>query len=221
MPGANIKNRQVLNVIWTDECSVQLDNHGHLCFKREEKTQVEALAEAPTEATRLGRYINLRCNSNSNLHRYLNSYKILWNLSERSSSVIEDVFPAGHCFQIWAMIQSIAANTWIIFWLKKVNWWKTPAESPDLNPIENTWTSLKYYLQHSYKPHNLETLDAGIRAFWKTVTPDVCRKYIGHIQKVMPKVVEVPMWNRCANFAKNLTNFPKGFVSICTCWNVC
>ena len=45
---------------------------------------------------------------------------------------------------------------------------------------------IKYYLRHSYKPHNLETLDAGIRAFWKTMTPDVCRKYIGHIQKVMP-----------------------------------
>ena len=28
----------------------------------------------------------------------------------------------------------------------QVNWWKTPAESPDINPIENLWHEMKEYM---------------------------------------------------------------------------
>ena len=31
------KGDKFLNVIWTDECSVQLDNHGRLCFRRKQE----------------------------------------------------------------------------------------------------------------------------------------------------------------------------------------
>ena len=73
-----------------------------------------------------------------------------------------------------------------------INWWRTPAESPDLNPIENVWGSLKYYLRTHHKPTNLQTLLSGITEFWKTLTPEICTKYISHIQKkVIPKVIEV------------------------------
>ena len=27
------------------------------------------------------------------------------------------------------------------------NWWRTPAESPDMNPIENMWHELKEYIR--------------------------------------------------------------------------
>ena len=39
---------------------------------------------------------------------------------------------------------------------------------------------------------NLQTLLSGITEFWKTLTPEICTKYISHIQKkVIPKVIEV------------------------------
>ena len=75
----------------------------------------------------------------------------------------------------------------------EINWWKTPAyaSSPDLNPIEHIWHTLREFLHNEYKPPNLSELKQGIKAFWESLTPEICSRYIGHLKKVIPKVVEV------------------------------
>ena len=72
-----------------------------------------------------------------------------------------------------------------------MTWWKTPPKSPDLNPIENLWDSLKQYLHTTYKPMNLEQLKQEIQQFWMSLTPDVFQCYNGHLHKVIPKVIEI------------------------------
>ena len=51
-----------------------------------------------------------------------------------------------------------------------IEWWKTPAESPDLNPIENLWHELKEYIRREVKPKTKDDLLTGIDNFWRTVS---------------------------------------------------
>ena len=69
---------------------------------------------------------------------------------------------------------------------KEINWWKTPAESPDLNPIENLWHELKEFIRREIKPKTKQELIDGIVRFWETVTVEKCNRCINHLNKVIP-----------------------------------
>ena len=75
---------------------------------------------------------------------------------------IKDVYPDGHKFlqDNDPKHTSGYAKQWIED--NGVNWWKTPAESPDLNPIENLWHELKEYIRREVKPKTKEELIQGI-----------------------------------------------------------
>ena len=72
-----------------------------------------------------------------------------------------------------------------------INWWKTPAESPNLNPLENMWHELKEFCRREVKPTTKQELINGIVQFWETVTVEKCNKYINHLKKVVPRVIEL------------------------------
>ena len=71
-----------------------------------------------------------------------------------------------------------------------IQWWKSPAESPDVNPIELLWGSTKTFIRDKGKPKNFGQLKDGIHKYWTAVTPAVCTSYIDNLQKVMPVVVQ-------------------------------
>ena len=97
----------------------------------------------------------------------------------------KEVFPHGYCFQQDNDPKHTSNYTKDHLVKVSINWWKTQAKSPDLNPIGNDWGSIKYYLRHQYKPTNVAPLPAGIKEFWISMTPK------GHLHKVILKVVEV------------------------------
>ncbi len=59
-------------------------------------------------------------------------------------------------------------------WFKDLNW---PANSPDLNPIENIWGIVKRKMRYA-RPNNAEELKATIRATWALITPEQCHRLI-------------------------------------------
>ena len=71
-----------------------------------------------------------------------------------------------------------------------INWWRTPPELPDANPIENLWHELKEFIRREVKPTAKQQLVDGISTFWDTVDVRKCHRYIGHLNKVLPKIIE-------------------------------
>ncbi|KAK6035767.1 hypothetical protein COOONC_26728, partial [Cooperia oncophora] len=64
-----------------------------------------------------------------------------------------------------------------------------PAESPDLNPIELVWGNMKICIRKQ-GVRSLNDLKVAIAKYWKTLTPEVCAKYVGGIRRRMERIVE-------------------------------
>ena len=73
---------------------------------------------------------------------------------------------------------------------ERIDWWKTPPESPDLNPIERVWSHLKQHLTYTIKPKNKQELVDGVKQFWREkLTISQCNRYIDHIKRVIPVII--------------------------------
>lgn len=71
-----------------------------------------------------------------------------------------------------------------------IRWWKTPAESPDINPIEKIWADLKRFLRAFIKPKTKDELIRGIETYWGTLTAEKCTRYVDNVRKVVAKIIE-------------------------------
>ena len=78
----------------------------------------------------------------------------------------------------------------IISLINNINHYKTPAQSPDLMPIELVWHDLKKYLSETIKPETKVELINGIEYFWNNiVTIDYCNSKINHLNRVLKQVI--------------------------------
>ena len=185
-------NEEFRNVIFSDECTVQLEHHGKLCFRR--RSQPRKLKGRPKHPAKIHLWGGISvCGATQIVMFSGNMDAIRYGEILKASLLpfIRQCHPTGH--RLYQDNDPKHTSRYIsnFFETNGIVWWKSPPESPDLNPIENIWGSLKQYLRTQYKPHNLGELKQGIMQFWNTLTPQVCEKYISHLKKVIPKVVEM------------------------------
>ncbi len=57
-----------------------------------------------------------------------------------------------------------------------------PANSPDLNPIENLWGIVKRKMR-DIRPNNADDLKAAIKVTWASITPEQCHKLIASMPR--------------------------------------
>ena len=63
---------------------------------------------------------------------------------------IDSVYPHGHRFMQDNDPKHTSKIAREFFTEKGIQWWKTPPESPDANPIEYLWHELKVYSHFSF-----------------------------------------------------------------------
>ena len=104
---------------------------------------------------------------------------------------IKEVYPDNHRFMQDNDPKHVSKLGQKFLSDNKITWWKTPPESPDLNPIKNLWHELKEYLRREVKPTTKDELVQGFEEFWGSVSSEKCRKYIRHLHKVLTCVIEL------------------------------
>lgn len=180
------------DVIFTDESTIQLDNHGRICLRK--KLQPRALKPRAKHPAKIHVWGGISKKGATRIVMFtgtMNAIRLKRILEAGLIPFINELFPTGH--RLYQDNDPKHSSEYIsdFFEEQGINWWSTPPESPDLNPIENMWGSLKQYLRTTYKPRNLEELKRGIQQFWMSLTPQVCQRYINHIHRVIPKIIEV------------------------------
>lgn len=70
--------------------------------------------------------------------------------------------------------------------IKKLNW---PANSPDLNPIENLWKIVKDGVQNKSRPHNKEELVESLHRVWEEVSVGTLQTLIASMPTRMREVI--------------------------------
>ena len=179
------------DVIFTDESTVQLECHRRRCFrKRKTPRKLKYKHKHPLKLHMWGGISKRGATQLVIFDGIMNATRYGDILKASLVPLIRKPYPEGP--RLYQDNDPKHTSKYIqqFFQMNRINWWRSPVKSPDLNLIEKVWGSMKTYLRDKHKPRNLEQLKKGIRAYWKRLTPEVCTRYTDHLQRVMPVVVK-------------------------------
>ena len=171
------------NVIWSDKSTIQLDTHRRFCCRKEgERPRLKPRAKHPIKV-HVWAGISKKgptgiCIFEGKMDALLYCEIIRRTLLPFLQSKFPE--PNSHRFMQDNDPKHCSRAAQRFYDEVGINWWRTPPESPDINPIENLWHELKEFLRREIKPKAKQELIDGIATFWTTVNH--CNVYFNHIQ---------------------------------------
>ena len=128
--------------MWTDESTLQLDTHRRFCcWKRGQKPRYKPHPKHPTKV-HVWAGISYRGSTRICIFDgIMNADLYVQILEECLLPFLQQTYPDGHRFMQDYDPKHTSLRARQFF--NNVNWWKSPPESPDANPIENLWHELK------------------------------------------------------------------------------
>ena len=186
------ENEQFDNVIFTDKCSIVLENHSKISFHREwEQPKLKRKPKHPLKVHVWGGVCE-RGSTKLLIFEGITDAKFYVSeiLTNGVLPFIKSAYPHGHCFQQDNNPKHTSRLARTFMEENEINWWKTPPESPNLNPTELLWHELKHFLRTAIKPKTKEKLVDRISRFWyERVDAVKCCTHIHRLHIVLPLVV--------------------------------
>ena len=171
------------DIIYTNETTVQIETHRQTCsYKKGCKPRYKPKPKHPLKVHVWAGISHCGKAGLCIFEGKMNAPLFVSILRSSLLPFIEDLYPDGHRFVQDNDPKHCSRIGRKFYEQEGINWWTTPPESPDLNPIENLWYELKEFIRREVKPTSKELI-SGIRAFWETVIAEKCQKYIGHLKK--------------------------------------
>ena len=177
--------------IFSDECTVQMELHGRICFYK--VGEEPPLKGKPKHPYKVHVWAAISKRGASPIAIFTGILESTFFVGDILRTVakpfIDRTWPDGHRYLQDNDPKHKSGLSKAAYEELKINWFKTPAERQDLNPIENFWHELKHHLRTYVKPKTKDELVNGITEFWDGVTAEGCIRYINHLQKVLPAVI--------------------------------
>ena len=140
-----------LDVIWTDETSVQLETHRRFCCRK--NGQKPRNKPRPKHPVKVHGWGGISLNGATKVCIFdgiMNAERYISILELTLVPFVEENYPNGHRFMQDNDPKHTSRRAAAFFEEKGIQWWRTPPESLDANPIENLWHELKVHtLQNS------------------------------------------------------------------------
>ena len=133
-----------VDVVWTDETTVQMESHKRQCWRK--GGQRPKPKPRPKHPLKLHVWAGISWNGATEVVVFegiMDASVYIEVLKRGLLPFLEQRYPSGHRFMQDNDPKHTSRATCQFMEENGINWWKTPPESPDSNPIENLWHELK------------------------------------------------------------------------------